>query len=135
MHNARSLLGGIKFHLSGSVEARANLCRAAPSGVTYVCIVRAWGYFRQRWPTPTTRCNGEADIICIHVHLPTHKQTNTYRSAGLPVSIQFMLLADHTETIDRCLWPVGVGLNYKCRLRPILMSVGQSPPLTKPLRK
>jgi len=69
MHNARSLLGGIKFHLSGSVEARANLGRAAPSGV-----VRAWVYFRQRWPTPTTRSDGEADIVCIHAHLPTHKQ-------------------------------------------------------------
>src|SRR6218665_3253839 len=57
---------------------------------------------------------------------------NTYRSAGQPVSIQFMLLANHTETINRCLWPAGVGLNYKCRLRPILMSVGQSPPRPNP---
>src|SRR6218665_198988 len=82
MHNARSLLGGIKFHLSGSDEARANLGRAAPSGVTHVCIVRAWGYFRQRWPTPTTRSDGEADIICMHAHLPTHKkQTHTEAQA------------------------------------------------------
>src|SRR6218665_1714060 len=89
-------------------------------------------YNTKCWPTPTTRSDGEADIICIHAHLPTNKQTNTYRSAGLPVSIQFMLLANHTETIDRCLWPAGVGLNYKCRLRPILMSVGQSPPRPNP---
>src|SRR6218665_3033865 len=80
MHNARSLLGGIKFHLSGSVEARANLGRAAPSGV-----VRAWVYFRQRWPTPTTRSDGEADIVCIHAHLPTH--TKKYIQKRRPTSV------------------------------------------------
>src|SRR6218665_2217330 len=76
------IAGGIKFHLSGSVEARANICRAAPSGVTHVCIVRAWVYFRQCWPTPTTRSDGEADIICIHEHcLHTNKQTHTEAQA------------------------------------------------------
>src|SRR6218665_1693606 len=82
MHSARSLLGGIKFHLSGSVEARANLCRAAPSGVTHVCIVRAWGISDN---AGQRRLLGVMARLILYAYMPTclhtNKQTHTEAQA------------------------------------------------------
>src|SRR6218665_3566085 len=79
MHNGRSLPRWINFHLSGSVEARANLCRAAPSYVTHVCLVIARGILDN---TGKRRLLGVMARLILYTYMhtcvDTYTHTNTY---------------------------------------------------------
>src|SRR6218665_3410399 len=104
MHNSRSLLGGIKFHLSGSVEARANLCRAAPSGVTHVCIVRAWGISDN---AGQRRLLGVMVKLILYAYMPTCLHTNM-RQGKVSMFLTYVLSLGHIRHIFPRLVVVGL---------------------------
>src|SRR6218665_2328733 len=110
MHNSRSLLGGIKFHLSGSVEARANLCRAAPSGVTHVCIVRAWGISDN---AGQPRLLGVMARLILYAYMSTCLHTNKHIQKRRPTSVYPVHVTGKPYRNNR-------SLLMACRCRPKL---------------